>query len=57
MAFFDDQTSHDVGKMVFDDVVDGILFVDEHFHLILPPPDEMPSIDYILDKARVAVLR
>jgi hypothetical protein len=43
--------------MSFDDVVDGIFWIDEHFHLILPPLDEMPSIDYILDKARAAVLR
>jgi hypothetical protein len=43
--------------MEFADVTDGIVFVDEHFHLILPPADEMPSIDYILDKARAAVLR
>lgn len=56
-AFFADETSHDVAKMDFGDVADGIVFVDEHFHLILPPSDDMPSIDYILDKARAAVLR
>jgi hypothetical protein len=43
--------------MSLDDVVDGIFWIDDHFHLILPPLDEMPSIDYILDKARAAVLR
>jgi hypothetical protein len=43
--------------MGYYDVLDGIAWIDEHFHLILPPPDEMPSIDYILEKARAAVLR
>lgn len=56
-AFFSVADAHDVGKMGYNDVLDGISWIDEHFHLILPPPDEMPSIDYILEKARAAVLR
>lgn len=56
-AFFDVESAHAVPKMTYNDVLDGIFWLDEHFHLILPPPDEMPSIDYILEKARVAVLR
>lgn len=56
-AFFPAEYAHTVPKMGFDDVVDGIFWIDDHFHLILPPLDEMPSIDYILDKARAAVLR
>lgn len=53
-AFFD---VHGVASLEFIDVLDGIRWIDQHFHLILPPVDEMPSIDYILEKARAAVLR
>jgi hypothetical protein len=38
-------------------VVDAIGWIDDHFHLIVPPKDQMPTIDFILHRARAAVLR
>eukprot|EP00878_Enallax_costatus_P042279 GHUV01049515.1.p1 GENE.GHUV01049515.1~~GHUV01049515.1.p1 ORF type:complete len:127 (+),score=11.60 GHUV01049515.1:264-644(+) len=43
--------------MEFGEMIDALIWLDEHFHMIRPLPDTMPTIDYILEKARAAVLR
>lgn len=49
--------SHGAVPMTYQDVLDALVWIDEHFHLIRPLRDEMPSIDFILDRARAAVTR
>lgn len=36
----------------------GFLWVDEMFHRIVPPPGELlPTIDWVLERARILVMR
>eukprot|EP00878_Enallax_costatus_P035485 GHUV01039599.1.p1 GENE.GHUV01039599.1~~GHUV01039599.1.p1 ORF type:complete len:305 (+),score=70.74 GHUV01039599.1:231-1145(+) len=51
--------SYSIGstRMEFGEMIDALIWLDEHFHMIRPLPDTMPTIDYILEKARAAVLR
>ena len=39
------------------DVEDGLAWLDERFHLIRYEDDELPSVDWVLNLARAAVLR
>jgi hypothetical protein len=39
------------------ELVDALVWIDTQFHIIRPMPDTMPTIEYILDKARAAVMR
>lgn len=56
-AFLDAPYSQGTTKLDYYEVLDAVQWLDAHFHLIRPPRDEMPSIEYILDRARAAVLR
>lgn len=56
-AFFDAEYAVGISKMTYRDVLDALTWLDERFHLIRPPKHTMPTIEYILDKARAAVLR
>ncbi len=39
------------------DVEDGIAWLDDRFHVIRYEDDELPSVDWVLDLAKAAVLR
>jgi hypothetical protein len=40
-----------------EEFLDALLWVDERFHIIRPPPDGLPGVDYVLERARLAVMR
>jgi hypothetical protein len=45
-------------RMSWEEAVAGALWVDEMFHRIVPPPGEqLPTIDFVLERARILVLR
>jgi twinkle protein len=45
-------------KMSWEEAVAGWLWVDEMFHRIVPPPEQqLPTIDFVLERARILVLR
>jgi len=45
-------------RMSWEEAVAGWQWVDEMFHRIVPPPGEqLPTIDFILERARILVLR
>lgn len=56
-AYVNASYSYGTTRMDFPEMIDALLWLDTHFHMIRPPPDTMPNIDYILDKAMAAVLR
>jgi hypothetical protein len=39
------------------EMTEALAAVDQNFHLIRPVGDEMPSIEHVLQKAELAVLR
>lgn len=43
--------------MDMQELVDALVWIDTQFHIIRPMPDTLPTIEYILDKARAAVMR
>ena len=44
-------------RMGADDVEKGLAWLDDRFHVIRYEDDELPSVDWVLDLARAAVLR
>ena len=44
-------------RMQAADVEAGLAWLDDRFHLIRYEDDELPSVDWVLDLARAAVLR
>ena len=55
--FFDSIYAGGVPRMSTADVEDGLAWLDERFHLIRYEDDELPSVDWVLNLARAAVLR
>jgi hypothetical protein len=55
--FFSAVYSHGSTRMDTQELVDALVWIDTQFHIIRPMPDTMPTIEYILDKARAAVMR
>jgi len=53
LARYGDQGS----RMNAADVEDGIAWLDDRFHVIRYEDDELPSVDWVLDLAKAAVLR
>ena len=45
------------GRMSAADVEEGLSWLDDRFHVIRYEDDELPSVDWVLDLARAAVLR
>ena len=44
-------------RMGAEDVEEGLAWLDDRFHVIRYEDDELPSVDWVLDLARAAVLR
>ena len=44
-------------RMGASDVEQGLAWLDDRFHVIRYEDDELPSVDWVLDLARAAVLR
>lgn len=44
-------------RMGAGDVEKGLAWLDDRFHVIRYEDDELPSVDWVLDLARAAVLR
>jgi len=38
-------------------VVESLAWINDHFHIIRAAADDMPTIDYVLERARITVLR
>ncbi|WIA29449.1 hypothetical protein OEZ86_011950 [Tetradesmus obliquus] len=55
--FFSAVYSHGSARMDMQELVDALVWIDTQFHIIRPMPDTQPTIEYILDKARAAVMR
>jgi len=43
--------------MTVDEVVESLAWINDHFHIIRAAADDMPTIDYVLERARITVLR
>ena len=44
-------------RMTPDDVQDGLKWLSERFYIIRYEDEELPSVDWVLDTARAAVMR
>ena len=55
--FLDAKYAGSAVRMTSDDVRDGLTWLDDRFHVIRYEDDELPSVDWVLDLARAAVLR
>lgn len=55
--FFDAPYGQSRRRMSKDTLTEGIKWLDEHFHLIRYEDDQLPSVDWVLNLARSAVLR
>ncbi len=57
MPFFDARYSRGSQRMNRDELMHGLAWLDERFHIIRCEDDQLPSIEWVLDLARAAVMR
>ena len=55
--FFDAPYSRGAERLTPQDLEEGLNWVDDHFHLVRCEDDELPSIDWVLNTAKAAVMR
>ena len=55
--FFELKYAQGQRRMPWQQIEEGMEWLDDCFHLIRYEDDELPSIDWVLDLARAAVLR
>ena len=55
--FFESAYARGSGRMSNSSFKQGLTWLDQHFTLLRCEDDQLPSIDWVLDLSRVAVLR
>ncbi len=55
--FFDAAYAASTPRMSEKEVLEALVWIDERFHVIKSSDEELPTIEWVLDKARAAVLR
>lgn len=57
LPFFDARYSRGEKRMNREELMHGLAWLDERFHIIRCEDDQLPSIEWVLDLARAAVMR